>query len=322
MKEKVTVIIPIYNSEAYLKECVQSVLQQTHPLIEVILIDDGSTDNSGEICDNLSQEDNRILVFHKKNGGVSSARNLGLDKSTGEFITFVDSDDFVAPNMIEIMLKNLITENADIAEVDFDISNERDYRKKKRRNIYKVFKNNNSLKEFLSGNRVENIVCTKLYKKSIIGNLRFDENLKIGEDLLFNCKLLCQEHRIVVDTTSSLYTYRIVKTSVMNQKFNENSLDFITIFNEISSLVPARLANYVEAKFLREKIKCLRKMFELGSNIDNKIKVQREIFFKDIKSYPFYKAVKYLSLKGLLSFYLMKCSPKLYVMAYRRFQKQ
>ncbi|HEO6958832.1 TPA: glycosyltransferase family 2 protein, partial [Streptococcus agalactiae] len=108
MKEKVTVIIPIYNSEAYLKECVQSVLQQTHPLIEVILIDDGSTDNSGEICDNLSQEDNRILVFHKKNGGVSSARNLGLDKSTGEFITFVDSDDFVAPNMIEIMLKNLI----------------------------------------------------------------------------------------------------------------------------------------------------------------------------------------------------------------------
>ncbi|MGR1373061.1 glycosyltransferase family 2 protein, partial [Streptococcus agalactiae] len=205
MKEKVTVIIPIYNSEAYLKECVQSVLQQTHPLIEVILIDDGSTDNSGEICDNLSQEDNRILVFHKKNGGVSSARNLGLDKSTGEFITFVDSDDFVAPNMIEIMLKNLITENADIAEVDFDISNERDYRKKKRRNFYKVFKNNNSLKEFLSGNRVENIVCTKLYKKSIIGNLRFDENLKIGEDLLFNCKLLCQEHRIVVDTTSSLY---------------------------------------------------------------------------------------------------------------------
>ncbi|EPU21375.1 hypothetical protein SAG0135_03185 [Streptococcus agalactiae LMG 14609] len=100
-----------------------------------------------------------------------------------------------------------------------------------------------------------------------------------------------------------LISYRIVKTSAMNQKFNENSLDFITIFNEVSSLVPAKLANYVEAKFLREKIKCLRKMFELGSNIDNKIKVQRE------KSW-------------LLSFYLMKCSPKLYVMAYRRFQKQ
>lgn len=88
----------------------------------------------------------------------------------------------------------------------------------------------------------------------------------------------------------------------------------INIFNLLKKLW--------KKKFLREKIKCLRKMFELGSNIDNKIKVQREIFFKDIKSYPFYKAVKYLSLKGLLSFYLMKCSPKLYVMAYRRFQKQ
>ena len=103
----ISVIVPVYNTEKYLEKCVMSILNQTYKNLEIILIDDGSTDNSPQICDSLAEKDNRITVIHQPNGGVSSARNTGLDNTHGDYIMFVDSDDYIAPNMIEFLSENI-----------------------------------------------------------------------------------------------------------------------------------------------------------------------------------------------------------------------
>ena len=103
----ISVIVPVYNTEKYIEKCVMSILNQTYKNLEIILIDDGSTDNSPQICDSLAEKDNRITVIHQPNGGVSSARNIGLDNTHGDYITFVDSDDYIEPNMIEFLSENI-----------------------------------------------------------------------------------------------------------------------------------------------------------------------------------------------------------------------
>lgn len=112
--EKLSVIVPIYNAEKHLNRCIQSIINQTYTNIELLLIDDGSKDSSGEICDKYAASDERIRVFHKKNGGVSSARNVGLDNATGYYIAFVDSDDYLMPNAYEILIKNSTANNQPI----------------------------------------------------------------------------------------------------------------------------------------------------------------------------------------------------------------
>ena len=115
MNDLISIIVPVYKAEKYLRRCVDSILAQTYQNIEVLLIDDGSPDNSGEICDEYAEKDSRVRVFHKPNGGVSSARNLGLKEAKGDYIGFVDADDYIDKTMYEVLLCNLIKENSDIS---------------------------------------------------------------------------------------------------------------------------------------------------------------------------------------------------------------
>ena len=113
MEDLISVIVPIYNVEKYINRCIDSIIEQTYTNLEIILVDDGSTDNSGSICDEYAKKDNRIKVIHKENGGVSSARNVGLDTAIGQYITFVDSDDYIEKKYCEILLKTLKKQKAD-----------------------------------------------------------------------------------------------------------------------------------------------------------------------------------------------------------------
>ena len=106
-KAKISVIVPVYNTEKFLNNCIESILNQTHKNLEVIIIDDGSTDNSPAICDEYAKKDSRVKVIHKENGGVSSARNAGLDIASGEYIGFIDGDDVIEPDMYHFLLANL-----------------------------------------------------------------------------------------------------------------------------------------------------------------------------------------------------------------------
>lgn len=164
---KISVIVPLYNVEKYIINCISSLTNQTYQNIEIILIDDGSTDNSGRICKKLAQEDHRIIYLRKENGGVSSARNLGLQYATGSYIGFVDSDDYISKTMYENLLKRLLETNADIAETDFALIDNR-FTKKKRKKIQKVLNKEEAIREFLSGNVVENNLVIKLFKKQLL----------------------------------------------------------------------------------------------------------------------------------------------------------
>ena len=115
MGSLISVIIPVYKVERYLPRCIDSILSQTYKNIELLLIDDGSPDSSGDICDEYAEKDPRVRMFHKENGGVSSARNLGLDEAKGDYIGFVDSDDYIAPGMYEKLVELIEDNNADIA---------------------------------------------------------------------------------------------------------------------------------------------------------------------------------------------------------------
>lgn len=123
--EKITVIIPVYNTERFVEKCVRSVCGQTYRNLEIILVDDGSTDGSPEVCDRLAREDGRISVLHRENGGASAARNAGLDIATGEYVGFIDSDDYIAPNMYERLYQALTEADAELSVCDFAYVDER-----------------------------------------------------------------------------------------------------------------------------------------------------------------------------------------------------
>ena len=217
----ISVIVPVYNAEKYLHRCIKRILAQDYTDFELLLIDDGSTDNSGTICDEYTIKDNRIRVFHKENGGVSSARNWGLDNAIGEYIMFVDSDDYMLPGMLDVMLSTLESKKADlvvcgttetgggywrpIADVDYSI---------------------NQLKEnFVSLLHTELLSppWNKIYKKDIIGNNRFCEDISFGEDLLFNIQYLEKCENISFIKESPFYHEKENENSLV-VKFNRNRL--------------------------------------------------------------------------------------------------
>lgn len=225
----ISIIVPVYNVEKYLPECIESILSQSYSNFELILVDDGSKDKSGIICDEYAKRDNRIKVYHKQNGGVSSARNLGLDNADGEWITFVDSDDIVEPNYLSSMV--LYTENYDFSIIQFSLNRigwpssiNQEFS-----NIEKIL----SMKEYaksLLNYTVDTGPCARLYRSQILNNLsnsvenqkkiRFNTNLTIGEDLIFNLEYSLKNNSQAILIDKPIYNYRFVENSAMNSKSN------------------------------------------------------------------------------------------------------
>ena len=192
----ISIIVPVYNSEKTLNRCIDSILGQTYRNFELLLINDGSLDCSGEICDEYAQQDSRVKVFHKENGGVSSARNLGLDNARGEWIVFVDSDDWVDEEYLSSLYDAAISLGCSIVACDFVEINKDGT---KRCNSFDWAGNNKV--EFNNLNRAEALKAIYCYSYGVIWNIlvsrnlidaisaRFDSELKNGEDTLFLCKL-------------------------------------------------------------------------------------------------------------------------------------
>lgn len=187
-KDMVSIIVPVYNAEKYLKRCLESIINQTYKNIEVILVDDGSVDKSPEICDEYKELDNRVKVIHKENGGASSARNIGLDAVNGEFVCFVDSDDWIEKNMIEVLLKKLKESNVDIVRCNTcELDNQVKESWTETRD--KVIDN------VLNGN-ISAYVYLLIVKYEIVKNIRFNENILLMEDTLFLLNILIKECKI------------------------------------------------------------------------------------------------------------------------------
>ena len=226
---KISVIVPVYNTEKYLHRCIDSILSQTFTDFELLLIDDGSKDSSGAICDEYAAKDNRVRVFHKENGGVSSARNLGLDNAKGDWITFVDSDDW-----LELLALKSMIEVADADLVIGSIS----------------FEHNSTIGTFpvlgkISGSDYFKIIaqnidhnsicspCVKLFKTSIIRccSIKFDENLCFGEDSLFVKNYLLNANSLrSIDYLC--YHYQDIGDDIY-QKYSKSFQPIINYYNEM-----------------------------------------------------------------------------------------
>ncbi len=223
---KISVIVPVYNVKDYVEKCVKSIQNQTYQDLEIILVDDGSTDKSGVICDQLAIHDNRIKVIHKKNAGLSSARNIGIEMATGEYLGFVDSDDYVESNMFEIMLHAIITTQKDIACCGRYV----DVSKKfvKTEFCYpriKKYKREEAIKELFYLRELDVSACDKLYNKKIFDKIRYPEG-KINEDaaIIFD---VIQASNGVVHVGKPLYHYMYRVNSISKKKYNENRFDVI-----------------------------------------------------------------------------------------------
>ena len=223
---KISVIVPIYNNIKYLKRCIDSIINQTYSNLEIILINDGSTDGSAQICDHYKEIDRRVIVIHTNNEGVAKARNKGLKTASGDFITFVDSDDFIDRKMYEILLKNIIDEKADIVQCGY-------YRTDESGNIILARRLKEEIVEgryensyfYARGDNTTNYVVNKLYRKDIIDNLFFPETV-VSEDFVFNVKAYYNSERTMV-ISEPLYFYVDNKSSVTNKEFNVGKLDAI-----------------------------------------------------------------------------------------------
>lgn len=218
MKELISVIIPVYNVERYLKKCVNSILNQTYQNIEVILVDDGSLDSSGVICDQLKEQDTRVHVIHKKNGGLSDARNAGLEQANGDYYYFIDSDDFVDMTILEELYSNLVKTKADISLCDLIYCDE------DMKNLNEIYHHQNIPTVVLSKKEYWNLLMkdenaalivawNKLYKKEIFQKLRYPVNKLhedefILQDIIEQCDSICMVGK-------PLYYYLQRKNSIM-----------------------------------------------------------------------------------------------------------
>ena len=230
---EVSIIVPVYQVEKYIRQCVDSILAQTFTDFELILVDDGSKDQSGQICDEYARIDERVKVIHKENGGLSDARNKGMDQINGNYFMFVDSDDYIAPTMIECLYKSIMNNNADIAVCNFLYFFENDRKKDFSTNIKseiltgrEIFYNRKNERNF----GIWTVVWNKLYKRETCGKVRFRFG-KYHEDE-FWANDIYQMNIRVVTIPECLYYYRQRGDSIMGKKSIERDFDIIEAFHE------------------------------------------------------------------------------------------
>ena len=212
MNQLVTIITPVYNVSKYLPKCLDSLINQTYKNLEIILINDGSTDNSGDICDEYSKKDDRIKVIHKENGGVSSARNAGLKVMSGQWLFFVDPDDWIELATCEKILDLALATNSDIYAYGILIHNEdsEDTRKESDTSLEGKIEKIDALKYIITGSAFSKAIWNKFYKKSAIQDIYFDEQFKIGEDVAWLLEAVSKSKDIYY-ISQVFYNYLILR---------------------------------------------------------------------------------------------------------------
>lgn len=277
MNELISVIIPIYKVEDYLKRCVNSLLNQTYRILEIILVDDGSPDRCGEICDEYKALDNRIKVIHKKNGGLSDARNAGIEICKGKYITFVDSDDWVHEMYIENLYKLLIKTDSDMSVCNFIRTSTEDIKVHILAEEIYEYSNIEALEQFLDKFYVQMVIaCGKLFKRSLFKEIRFPVG-RLHEDEFTTHKLIFNATKIVL-TTAQLYYYWQREDSIMGSGFNlQGMLDKIDAMEE-----RGRFFDSIEQIKLRNRT--FRNVFYLFKEVNDRDnlfnKVEDEMSFK------------------------------------------
>lgn len=226
-KALISIIIPVYKVEKYLEKCIQSVINQTYENLQIILVDDGSPDNCGKICDEYAQKDHRIEVIHKSNGGLSDARNKGLEIAKGEYIGFIDSDDYIESDMYEVLYNLLKQYNADVSICNFYTVSQGKIAIKNAENGIKEYNRIEILKEVLLDNNIQSYAWNKLYKKELFDEIKYPVGKKY-EDIGTTFYLLEKCNKVVV-TEKPEYYYINRQDSIVNNVTETTITDYIEL---------------------------------------------------------------------------------------------
>lgn len=257
----ISIIVPIYNAEATLKKCVDSLVNQSYKGIEILLVNDGSTDNSSSICQEFADKYASVLYFSKENSGVSDTRNYGLNKAKGEYIMFVDSDDFVDTNICERLINSAAINGSDLVACGYNVSAGDGYENVIEPCLDKAFTQKNYNYFLLNENKVMGSGWRLLIKRELTNDCKFDENIKISEDLLFTLEIISKSDKISV-VNEYLYNYNFGKT----------------VF----------LAKYFKAKFVKDYflfVKKLEQILTIDKDVLNFIKFRNWNYICKCKSY-------------------------------------
>ncbi|ENQ3107464.1 Glycosyl transferase family 2 [Bacillus sp. 491mf] len=320
-KEKISVIIPIYNVEDYLERCLNTVCGQLYKNLEIILIDDGSTDNSLQICKESAKREDRIKVIHQSNQGVSSARNMGLDVATGNYIAFVDPDDYIHLDMYERLYSLLKKYNADMSACFSRGCWDSNYAEPPRDDIeISVYDKVGAIKTVFDPkyeiNGVGVVVSNKLFKKNLFNNLRFNTQYRRAEDEQIICFLLKRVNKYVI-TDERLYYYFNRPNSILHSKSTDvqnikEHLDMLNIYVE-------RLALFREDEFDDIYNICLLNMMNLTITSffnmnDNKIKKSLVKSYRDQFNEFRKRIFSELTTKDKIRFFTFKIFPQMYIL--------
>lgn len=313
MNPKLSIIVPVYNVEKYLEKCIDSILNQDYKNFELILVNDGSTDRSLEICKRYLSADKRIKLINKPNGGLSSARNAGLDIACGQYIGFVDSDDWIEKDMYYTLLNIADKYKSDIVQCEYESVMEDNYKINNNQSIVTNFTNVQAIDQMYGDRYISSTVTwNKIYDKKLFENIRFPIG-KLHEDEFTTYKLL-YESKIVTCTNKKLYYYRKTPNSIMNSKFSVKRLDIIQALEEKKIFIKSINNKILYTKTIKAYndmiiniyFACERDMINNKTHLSN----LKEIFNKNY--YEILSMIKNLNFKHILKFTIFYISPSLY----------
>ncbi|RDW22401.1 beta-1,4-galactosyltransferase [Oceanobacillus arenosus] len=257
-KGKVSVIVPIYKVEKYIHRCVDSIINQTYVNLEIILVDDGSPDNCGEIVDDYQESDTRIKVIHKKNGGLSDARNHGMKQATGEFIMFVDSDDWLDKTMIELLVSNSIENKADIVQSAFYYAYEDrlliDNRYSTEGDSLEILTNKSLMYELVTNKKVKNFAWGKLYRTELISDIPFEKGV-LFEDIFWAYQVMQRVNTFLLLQQPFYYYYQ--RSDSIVATYTPRNLDIIRGLKERHLFIEKQYEELTDASFKEILKMCL-----------------------------------------------------------------
>lgn len=280
----VTVIVPVYNVERYIKKCIESILIQSYSNFELILVDDGSPDACGKICDEYAKLDKRIKVIHKENGGLSDARNTGIKIARGEYIALIDSDDFVSSVFLEILIKAAFQNNADVVcsgqSVSFYDEEESTIYLGENVSEFEIGRINpkQALKEMLYKKRPTGAPFN-LYKKSVFDDLNYPVGF-LYEDLATTYKIYIKAKKMSY-VNGKLYAYRKRKDSIIHQEFSEKKMVVI----DIAKTLYSDICEYDQSLAKAASQRCFDTNFHVFLQVPNTSKKQQKKLWKEILRY-------------------------------------
>ncbi len=307
----ISVIVPVYCVEKYLDRCIKSILSQTYRNLEIILVDDGSPDDCGKICDRYAGLDHRITVIHQINSGSSGARNAGLGIAHGEYICFVDSDDEIDSQMIETLYRAISCKNDDLALCG--------HQQVKGNIAPRAFQSDSARIRYMTSDelwqevfsRMNNAVWNKLYRRDLIGNIRFPAGVIHGEDLIFNLKYLIGcESAVLID--APLYHYYTRHGSVTNSVFNENRFDEVITKDmamEIIQKYHPALFEDARAYCFRARMNVIRAVYCAGREKEFSINIRE--YKKYVKKY-YHQTAHLLRCKERMEYHILQFAEPVY----------